>query len=79
MNCGVLEPSYPTTARFPPSSTSVLVVRAQLGACGVVGGHRETGLGAERVQGSPGLSQPDVTTLWLDATSFPVLHHESCG
>lgn len=26
MNCGLLEPSSPTIARFPPSSTSVLVV-----------------------------------------------------
>lgn len=28
MNCGVLEPSSPTTVRFPPCSTSVLVVSA---------------------------------------------------
>lgn len=34
MNCDVMEPSSPTTARFPPSSTLVLEVRAQLGMRG---------------------------------------------
>lgn len=34
MNCDVTEPSSPTTARFPPSSTSVLEVRAQRGVQG---------------------------------------------
>lgn len=37
MNCDVLEPSSPTTARFPLSSISVLAVRAQPGIW-VVGG-----------------------------------------
>lgn len=34
MNCDVMEPSSPTTARFPRSSISVLEVRAQLGKQG---------------------------------------------
>lgn len=43
MNCDVTEPSSPTTARFPPSSISVLAVRAQPGIWGAGGAARDHG------------------------------------
>lgn len=64
MNCDVLEPSSPTTARSPPSSISVLVVRAQpgiWGAGGAAGDSEELGVEDRRaeggLQGSPGAQE----------------------
>ena len=66
MNCDVLEPSSPTTARSPRSSISVLVVRAQPGIWGAGGAARD-GIPLKTVEkGSlPGLSP------WL-ATDHPL-------
>lgn len=49
MNCDVPEPSSPTTARYPPSSISVLAVRAQPGIWGAGGAAKGCGedLGVE--------------------------------
>lgn len=53
MNCDVMESSSLTTARFPPSSISVLVVRAQPGVWETGGAASDCGeeLGVEARSG----------------------------
>lgn len=71
MSCGPLEPSSPTTARFPPSLTSVLVVRAVWGQWSCWGTWR----------GSPvalGLSQVSPHCGWMLGL-FQFSTQESCG